>query len=68
MAVEITLVRHGETEANAAGVWQGTSDSPLTENGLRQVEHLAGRFGGAPPPSGTGDLETLRSYLSKKPR
>lgn len=49
MAVEITLVRHGETEANAAGVWQGTSDSPLSDAGRRQVAQLAGRFGVAPP-------------------
>lgn len=43
MAVEITLIRHAETDANAAGVWQGTSDSPLTSAGERQVERLAER-------------------------
>jgi broad specificity phosphatase PhoE len=42
----ITLVRHGESEANAAGRWQGRSDGPLTERGLRQGAGLAGRLDG----------------------
>lgn len=46
MAAEITFVRHGETEANAAGVWQGTSDSPLTDAGKRQVALLGERLRG----------------------
>ena len=45
MAIEICFVRHGETEANAAGIWQGTSDSPLTDAGRDQVRRLAERFG-----------------------
>ena len=48
MAVEITLIRHGETEANAAGVWQGTSDSRLTRAGRAQVEHLGERYRPSP--------------------
>ncbi len=44
MAIEITLIRHGETEANAAGVWQGTLDSPLTDAGRDQVARLSDRF------------------------
>jgi len=40
----LTLVRHGETRENAAGRWQGRSDSPLTEEGKRQAEQLAGRL------------------------
>lgn len=32
------LVRHGETEFNKAGIMQGHVDSPLTEEGVRQVE------------------------------
>jgi broad specificity phosphatase PhoE len=44
MSVEITFVRHGETEANAAGVWQGTSDSPLSGPGRRQVTLLGERL------------------------
>ena len=35
---EIYLVRHGETEWNAAGRFQGKLDSPLTERGAAQAE------------------------------
>jgi len=36
------LVRHGETEANVAGVWQGgQGDDPLNDRGLRQSAAVA---------------------------
>lgn len=35
------LVRHGESEANAARRFAGQSDSPLTERGRRQAEAVA---------------------------
>lgn len=35
------LVRHGETEANVRRVTQGHGDTPLTENGKRQVRETA---------------------------
>ena len=37
----ITLLRHGESQANRAGLLQGRADIPLTENGQRQAERLA---------------------------
>lgn len=37
----LTLVRHGETDANLAGVWHGSTDSPLTARGRRQAAALA---------------------------
>ncbi len=40
----IYLIRHCETESNIASVFQGHSDSPPTENGLRQLDALARRF------------------------
>ena len=39
--VTLYLVRHGESEANAARRFAGRSDSPLTERGRRQAEAVA---------------------------
>ena len=41
---ELYLIRHGETEWNRAGLWQGLADSPLTENGIEQAKSLGARF------------------------
>ncbi len=46
MPMEITLLRHGETEANLADVWQGHTDSPLSDRGRRQAEAVAKRLAG----------------------
>ena len=35
---EVLVLRHGQTEWNAAGRLQGHLDSPLTEIGLRQAQ------------------------------
>lgn len=40
------LVRHGESEANAAGVFAGQSDSPLTARGREQAAAVAAALGG----------------------
>lgn len=37
----ILLARHGETDWNAAGRWQGWADRPLTERGVAQARALA---------------------------
>ena len=34
---DLYILRHGETEWNRAGRWQGRQDSPLTERGLAQA-------------------------------
>ncbi|MGH2450136.1 MAG: histidine phosphatase family protein [Candidatus Limnocylindria bacterium] len=39
--VTLYLVRHGESEANAARIFAGQRDSPLTERGRRQAEAVA---------------------------
>ncbi len=41
----ILLVRHGESEWNADGRWQGQADPPLTERGRRQAVHAASALG-----------------------
>jgi broad specificity phosphatase PhoE len=37
----LTLIRHGETQANLDGVWHGSIDTPLTERGLLQAQRVA---------------------------
>jgi broad specificity phosphatase PhoE len=37
----VTLVRHGQTVGNQSGRWQGRSDSPLTDEGRRQVSETS---------------------------
>jgi probable phosphoglycerate mutase len=39
------LVRHGQSEWNALGRWQGNADPALTELGRLQARHAAGRVG-----------------------
>ncbi len=37
----LTLVRHGETEANTGGVWHGSTDTLLSPSGEQQARRLA---------------------------
>ena len=40
----ILLIRHGETEWNSLGKWQGQQDSPLTNQGISQAAALGNRL------------------------
>jgi broad specificity phosphatase PhoE len=42
----IYLARHGQSDWNAAGRWQGHADRPLTALGLRQAAELAEELAG----------------------
>ena len=42
----IVLARHGETEWNRVGRWQGHADPPLTETGRQQATELADGLAG----------------------
>jgi len=44
--LEITLVRHGETDWNVAEVFRGRADVELNETGIRQAELLGEYLGG----------------------
>lgn len=41
----LLLVRHGQSEWNAAGRWQGWNDVPLSDLGGQQAREAAGRLG-----------------------
>lgn len=43
---EILVARHGETDWNLSGRWQGHTDRPLNETGLRQARELATKMAG----------------------
>jgi probable phosphoglycerate mutase len=45
-SLELWLVRHGQTTANAAGLLSGWLDVPLTELGEAQARHAAGLLAG----------------------
>ena len=45
-ATRIVLARHGETEWNRVGRWQGHADPPLNDTGRRQAVELAERLAG----------------------
>ncbi|MFH1330851.1 MAG: histidine phosphatase family protein [Actinomycetota bacterium] len=40
----VGLARHGESEANLAGIWHGTTDGPLSPRGLVQGAELSARY------------------------
>jgi broad specificity phosphatase PhoE len=43
----MVLIRHGQSTANASGVWQGQMDFPLSELGRGQAEEAGMALGGA---------------------
>ncbi len=45
MTFSITLVRHAQSEANAAGIWQGQGDAVLAADGREQARRLGQRLG-----------------------
>ncbi len=42
----LLLIRHGQSEWNADGRWQGQADPPLTDLGRHQARHAARNLGG----------------------
>ncbi|MGL4745180.1 MAG: histidine phosphatase family protein [Dermatophilaceae bacterium] len=48
-ARRVILLRHGQTAHNAAGVWQGQLDTPLSEVGERQAEAVGPALAASAP-------------------
>jgi alpha-ribazole phosphatase len=46
--MKLWLVRHGETEANVAGLYSGHAPTALTERGIRQAQTLGKRLRAVP--------------------
>lgn len=44
MATRLLLIRHGQSVWNASRRWQGHSDVPLSEEGVREAEALAAQL------------------------
>jgi broad specificity phosphatase PhoE len=68
---EVFLFRHGETDWNVQGRFQGATDIPLNSNGIRQAEALRTFFAQHPPDLLlTSDLgrarETARIAMGEK--
>ena len=58
--LRVLIVRHGQSEWNALGRWQGQADPPLTELGRHQAAHAAQRVG-AVDAVVASDLERART-------
>ena len=56
----LLLVRHGESEWNAAGRWQGWGDPPLTDLGRQQAARAAEALAGSVDHVATSDLARAR--------
>ena len=41
---ELIIIRHGQTDWNLNGKWQGLTNTPLNAKGIMQAEQIAGRL------------------------
>ncbi len=48
--MELVVIRHAETQANAEGRYQGALDIGLNDDGVRQISRLAEQVAATLPP------------------
>lgn len=58
----VVVLRHGETTYNAAGIWQGQLDAPLSERGVAQAEAVG------PAVAALGPVRVVTSDLGRARR
>lgn len=66
MALQLVLVRHGESEGNRDGAFTGHSPSPLTARGRAQAERVADALA-APPPDAVYASDLRRAVDTAAP-
>ena len=63
----LVLIRHGETEWNARGLYQGQLDSPLTDEGLAQAERMGERMRHHSPIAALYASDLARTHATAAP-
>jgi broad specificity phosphatase PhoE len=61
----LTIVRHGRTESNAAGLLLGRADPPLDSVGVEQVDAVAARLGTTPSMVVSSPLRRARETAAR---
>jgi broad specificity phosphatase PhoE len=61
----LTIVRHGRTESNAAGLLLGRADPPLDSVGVEQVDAVAARLGATPSMVVSSPLRRARETAAR---
>lgn len=67
MSTHLTLVRHGHTEWNSLGRYQGHVPTPLSEIGRAQASYLAAALAKAAPIAALYSSDLLRCRQTAKP-
>src|SRR3954451_18850203 len=61
VASRMLLVRHGQSEWNATGRWQGQADPPLSDQGRQQAIDAAARIGSVDVVVSSGLMRALET-------
>jgi broad specificity phosphatase PhoE len=65
-ALEIFLIRHGQSTANARGIWQGQLDFPLSDEGREQARRAGKALASGSPPIAVYASPLARAFDTAK--